>query len=193
MPWLLFAMKHPTAEEIVEMKARGYDRETIELARWQMERGQEAARLCEDISQAFRGVTLGSGIGLFQGQSLDDYADEAACAASRGRDEKEDWRRITAKDLDACHSSLNFFDAEGMRFHLPAFLTQDLLGGYNMGLVFHLAHVVAVDQTKFDLLSPEQRLSVRKYLLFLLSDPGEEFDRPHIQRALDGYWVCPAA
>ncbi|MHB1079430.1 MAG: DUF6714 family protein [Prosthecobacter sp.] len=186
-------MKYPTAEEITEMKTRGYEPETIRQAEWQMERGQEAKKLCEVISQAFHGVKLGRGIGLRQGLALDDYADEATQAAYRETDEKEDWRLIPAEDLNGYHSSLSFFDAEGMRFHLPAFLTQDLLGGYGMGLTFHLTHAVVVDQTKFNLLSPEQRQSVRSFLLFLLSDPNEKFDHPHIQRALDEYWLGPSS
>lgn len=173
------------------MKARGYEAETIRQAEWQMDRGQEAMKLCEVISNAFHGVKLGSGVGLFQGQGLDDYADEATCAAYRDKDEKDDWSRISAEDLNRCHSSLSFFDAEGMRFHLPAFLILDLQGGDRMGMTFHLTHAAVVDHTKFDLLSPEQRLSVRSFLLFLLSDPDEEFDHPHIQHALDHYWVCP--
>lgn len=185
-------MNYPTADEIAEMKSRGYDAETIRLAVQQMERGKEALKLCALIEAAFLGVTLGSGVGLFQAQGLDDYADEVTCAAYREKDEKDDWRRISAEDLNCCHSSLSFFDAEGMRFHLPAFLILDLQGGDRMGMTFPLAHAAVVDQTKFSLLSPEQRLSVRSYLLFLLSDPDEAFDHPHIQHALDHYWVCPA-
>lgn len=173
------------------MKVRGYEAETIRRAEWQMERGQEAMRLCEVISQAFHGVKLGSGIGLFQGQGLDDYADEATCAAYREKDEKEDWSRISAEDLNRCHSSLSFFDAEGMRFHLPAYLILDLQGCCDMGITFHLTYALG-DQPKFSLLSPEQRLSVRSFLLFLLDDPNQVFDHPDIQHALDHYWICAA-
>lgn len=184
-------MNYPTAADIAEMKTRGYEAETSRLAVQQMERGKEALKLCELIETAFHGVTLGSGVGLLQAQGLDDYADEVTCAAYREKDEKDDWRRITAEELNRCHSSLSFFDAEGMRFHLPAFLILDLQGGDRMGMTFHLAHAAVVDHTKFDLLSPEQRHSVRSFLLFLLSDPDEEFDHPHIQHALDHYWLCP--
>ncbi|MDI1315026.1 DUF6714 family protein [Prosthecobacter sp.] len=183
-------MKYPTAEEIAEMKVCGYEAETIRLAGQQMERGKEAMKLCGIIETAFHDVKLGTGIGLHEALGLDDYANAATCAAYREKDEKEDWRRIAAEELNGCHSSLSFFDAEGMRFHLPAFLILELQG-FGMGITFHLAHAIVVDQTKFSLLSPEQRLSVRMFLLFLLRDPGESFDHPHIQHALDFYWVCP--
>lgn len=156
------------------------------------ERSQEAMKLCEFIETSFHGVTLGSGIGLFQAQGLDYYEDEATCASYREKDEKEDWRRITSEDLNRCHSSLSFFDAEGMRFHLPAFLILDLKGGCDMGMAFQLTYALG-DSPKFSLLSPEQRMSVRSFLLFLLGNPAEKFDHPDIQHALDHYWVCPPA
>ena len=53
------------------------------------------------------------------GQGLDDdYEDAATCEALRLTDEKDDWSKIAVADLNQCYSSLSFFDAEGMRFHL---------------------------------------------------------------------------
>ena len=86
----------------------------------------EHRRIAVRIREAFAGVALGDGIGLWQGQALDDYADDAIIAESRSRDETEEWTRLSAGDLNRCHSSLSFFDAAGMRFHLPAFLLSEL-------------------------------------------------------------------
>jgi hypothetical protein len=55
-----------------------------------------------------------------QAQAIDDYEDEATCGRHLQDDEKEDWSRIPIEGLNRCNSSLSFFDAEGMRFHLPA-------------------------------------------------------------------------
>src|SRR5688500_17196676 len=84
--------------------------------------------LCDLIREAFAGVKLGNGIGLQEAQGIDDYADKETCARYRAGDEKEDWTRIPAEELSRCNSSLSFFDAEGMRFHLPAFLVAELQG-----------------------------------------------------------------
>jgi hypothetical protein len=43
--------------------------------------------------------------------------------------------------LNACYSSLSFFDAEGMRFPLPAFLIAELNGGYLQDMSFQLAYL----------------------------------------------------
>lgn len=45
----------------------------------------------------------------------------------RAKDERDDWEKISYKDIVKCQSSLHFFDEKGMRFCLPKFLIADLL------------------------------------------------------------------
>ena len=81
-------MKHPTEADIAEMRARGYDCSTIARAELQLERGIAAMDVVRAIEAAFDGVTLGRGVGLRQGQGLDEHEDDGTCAAYRERDEK---------------------------------------------------------------------------------------------------------
>ena len=185
-------MKYPSPADIAEMKARGYDATTIAEAEQQSKRWAAAQEVCRTIETAFAGVTLGDGVGLQQGQGLDDYADAATCAAYREKDEKDDWRRIPTEALNRCNSSLSFFDAEGMRFHLPAYLLADLRGEYRFGMAFSLTQIADFDRY-FRLLSDAQRQAVRAFLRYILDEPEYQFDRPHIRRALDDYWAAPAA
>lgn len=182
------AMKYPSPADIAEMKKRGYDPSTIAEAEEQSKRWVAAQEVARAIEAAFADVTLGKGIGLQEGQGLDDYEAAATCARYRTGDEKEDWHRIPAEALNRCHSSLSFFDAEGMRFHLPAFLLADLRGDYGMGMAFRLTHRWENFEIQFSLLSPEQRRAVRHYLLYIADDPDYQFDRPEILRALNDYW-----
>jgi len=140
------------------------------------------------IHEAFAGVTLGNGIGLHEAQTIDDYKDAATRAAERAGDEKEDWKTIPVSDLNACYSSLSFFDAEGMRFHLPAYLIAALDGEYLQDLSFQLAFLNDYTIGQFALLSSEQRAAVRAYLLHIVDDEAFDFSRPQIVRALDEYW-----
>ncbi len=140
------------------------------------------------IREAFRGVRLGSGVGLLEGQAIDDYADDATRKAYREQDEKNDWQRISVDALNRCNSSLSFLDAEGMRFHLPAFLIAELNGELNVDPIFHLTQLDDYAKSKLATLSSEQRKAVREFLLFLRDDPDYEFDRPQIERALSDYW-----
>lgn len=155
--------KYPSPSDIEEMKARGYDRSTIDQAVELSKRWHEAASIRSAIESAFSGVRLGNGVGLTEAQGLDDYADEATRAAYRAADEKEDWRRISADQLNKCNSSLSFFDDEGMRFHLPAYLVADLDGDYKFGLAYALTQTPILSE-QFRLLSKEQRAAVRRYL-----------------------------
>lgn len=171
------------------MKSRGYDAATIRLAEEQLERQCEADELCPIIETAFAEVKLGNGIGLYEAQAIDDYADDATRIAQRAGDEKDDWRKITSEELCICNSSLCFFDAEGMKFHLPAFLICDLKGEYGFGMMFCLCNACPGPDDQFRLLSREQRIVVRLYLLYLIHE--DSFDRPDIEYALNGYWAWP--
>ena len=186
-------MKYPSPADIAEMKARGYDSTTIAEAECQSKRWTLAQQVCQAIETAFSGVTLGGGVGLTEAQGLDDYADEATLAAYRSDDEKDDWHRIPVEALNHCNSSLSFFDAEGMRFHLPGYLLADLRGDYGFGVTFCLTHLSDHCLTQFALLSPAQRAAVRAFLLHILDDPDEEFHRSDITRALNEYWTDAAS
>jgi hypothetical protein len=143
------------------------------------------------VRSAFGGVTLGEGVGLRQGQGLDDYADERTLASYRAQDEKNDWSAIPVADLDRCSSSLSFFDADGMRFHLPAYLVADLEGSLQTAdVLFHLVYMAHGAASRFDTLSPAQREAVREFLLLQLSDAHREFEHPMIDAALRDYWTA---
>ncbi len=140
------------------------------------------------IRDAFACATLGRGVGLWQGQALDDYADEATIAEYRLRDEKDDWTRLTTEDLNRCHSSLSFFDADGMRFHLPAFLLAELEGTLSNGVMFTLTHLDDYGRSHFTSLTTAERNAVRQFLLLYTDNPDFTFEHPQIVRALNEFW-----
>lgn len=185
-------MKPPSLESIATMKQRGFDPERIKAEEARLEHYQDGLELCPIIEAAFADVKLGGGVGLFEAQGLDDYADAATCARYRADDEKDDWRRISSESLRRCNSSLSFFDAEGMRFHLPAYLLCELRGEYGFGMAFCLSQSYVTSPDKFSLLDSQQRIAVRQFLLHIVHDPAYDYDRPHIERALDEYWIWPS-
>jgi hypothetical protein len=145
-------------------------------------------RIADVIRNAFRGVTLGDGVGLLQAQGLDDYADSETLAHYRSQDEQDDWSRIPVSMLNSCSSSLSFFDAEGMRFHLPAYLIADLEGTLSQDVLFYLIDLEHGGTSKFEKLSKRQREAVRGFLFLRLDDPKHEFERPMIEETLLEYW-----
>lgn len=140
------------------------------------------------ISRAFSDVQLGSGIGLWEGDAIDDYRSEAEQTIARLRDEKLDWSRISADSLYRCEVSLCYFDAEGMRFHLPAFLLAEIDGELNSGPLFHLTSLDEFALSKFALFTVEQRRAVVAFLRWCLENPDYECSCTEINRALDEYW-----
>ncbi|QQL44614.1 DUF6714 family protein [Sulfuriroseicoccus oceanibius] len=181
-------MRRTTQAEIDDMRARGFDAETIRQAEFSEKRTAVADSLCDKVAEAFANVKLGDGVGLFEGQAIDNYETAEVRQQMRKKDEKEVWSQIESKHLNACHSSLSFFDSLGMRFHLPAFIVADLKGDYGMGMEFTLTHLDDYNRKKFGLLSPQQRQVVREYLQFLRQDPDSEFYYDDIDRALNEYW-----
>jgi hypothetical protein len=83
--------------------------------------------LITEIRTAFKNVNLEDGVGLWEGQGIDDYADSETIMNLRKKDERNNWDNIPYEDLVICRSSLSFFDAKGMRFCLPKFLIFDIL------------------------------------------------------------------
>jgi hypothetical protein len=78
------------------------------------------------IKSAFENVTLENGIGVWEAQGIDDYADVKTILELKSKDERANWQNISYQDLITCASSLSFFDEKGMRFCLPQFLLFDL-------------------------------------------------------------------
>lgn len=151
-------------------------------------------RVLNLIRSAFRDVTLGEGVGLRQANGLDDYADSLTLAAYRAQDEKNDWSAISFEDLNRYNSSPSFFDAEGMRFHLPAYMAAELQGALTCAdIIFHLVCFEHLGSSRFEKLTDSQRHAVREFLLLRLSDPNYEFERPMIEKALGEYWAVPQA
>ena len=180
-------MKYPLSEDIEAMRARGYD-PVLAKAQLLSSRWQEKERVKALIRSAFRAVVLGQGIGLDEAQGIDGYESKQCCAARRCADEKTNWAAITLEQLIACRSSLSFFDAAGMRFHLPAFLIADLDGDGEFGMDFSLTYSSQIQEI-FALLNSQQRESVRQFLHYILCEPNYSQSQEKIRSALAGYWA----
>lgn len=144
------------------------------------------------ITDAFAGVRLGDGIGLHEAEGIDDHENAETLARLRQGDEKENWAAIPTGDLHRCHSAFSFFDAKGARFHLPAFLIDDLKLPYggNFDAVSFLTRTVPLYPEKVALLDDAQRSAIRLYLRFFAAqDHCGDWDREDIRHALEGYWA----
>lgn len=140
-----------------------------------------------EIRLAFSDVTLGEGIGLWEAQAIDDYQTKEIQNKNREKDEKEDWSALSFDDLQRCHSSLSFFDAAGMRFHLPAFIIASVDNKVN-DPVYHLTQLDDYAKSKLTALNQAQRKSIVSYLNWCLGQEDYVFEHPAIRMALSEYW-----
>ena len=108
------------------------------------------------IRSAFAGVTLGDGIGLWEGNAIDDYGPRAP---ARAKDIRDDWSKIPQEDLRT-NSALCYVDAEGMRFLLPAYIIsapEDIMD-------FLCNEPGTRNEDRFQLLNQVQRQAIRNFL-----------------------------
>ncbi|MCP2026741.1 hypothetical protein L1276_001885 [Flavobacterium sp. HSC-32F16] len=134
--------------------------------------------LIAKIQIAFKDVKLEDGIGLWEAQGIDDYADAKTMLELRKKDERENWNAISDEDIYFCSSSLSFFDPKGMRFCLPKFLIFDILEQtivdgkefYSVDVVFTLGYNLEEHQkTRFSLLDRTQKECIICYLKYKLN------------------------
>jgi hypothetical protein len=152
----------------------------------------ETDRVASLIKAAFAGVKLGSGVSIRQGCGLDDYADENTLAALRAQDEKDDWRSISAYDLNQHHWGLCFLDSAGMLFYAPAIMLADLSEQLDFSAVFHLTCIGTGTNDRFALFNDEQKTAVQSFLMLHLNKSmSGSPDDYSIWFALDNYWKWP--
>jgi len=153
-------MKRLTPTDIEEMRNRGYDRSTISGAEAWLVICDRADELIAQIDVAFDGVMLCTGTGLWESDGIDDYRGPEELGLLREKDEKLDWRRIRADDLNHCNAAPSFLDAQGLYFHAPAFLTAELRGECNHDVIGRLIYNSFGSPEFRQLLTPAQRHAI---------------------------------
>jgi len=167
----------------------------------------DSKRLLSLIETAFDGVELGNGVSLHETIVIDHYGDSEERQIARRTDEKADWRRLVFDpELSEIHGvgGLTFYDAEGLRFHLPAYLSLAVLwassrlrGSFNSdifySLLYQLTSLNDYQLERFAILNEQQRMCVKEVLLYLHAYILFDFEtyESDIDRAIADYWSNP--
>ncbi|MEO0725819.1 MAG: DUF6714 family protein [Bacteroidota bacterium] len=157
----------------------------------------EKAKVIQQIHKAFAGVKLGQGVSLHETIIIDDYGGMKARQQARAGDEKMDWTKLVDDpELKSVYGigGISFFDAEGLRFHLPAYMCLALNSQYEdvtEGLIFTLISYDKYNQERFSTLNDQQRGAIIAFLIYLRKFEGNVYAyyEPKITKALAEYWL----
>ena len=153
-------------------------------------------QLLAAIEAAFHDVELGDGVSLHESVVIDKHGGPEDRRTARELDEKRDWRRLVV-DSELARiggfGGLNFYDAAGLRFHLPAYLSLAVIdferydaGETLEGLMHLLTDFCDYNLSRFNVLDDAQRHCVRDVLLHLREE--YELESVELDQAIGGYW-----
>lgn len=162
-------------------------------------------RLLDQIEQAFRHVTRGSGTTLHEAGVIDNYGTPQERAEARLLDTDTHWSQVDVISIDLGGASIGFLDEYGFRYYLPAYICATLRHGYSDifddfidsniydHTVYQLTPRSDRDTNRFKILDAPQSRCVARFLVLDLmldpydSDPDSVRDSNSYE-ALSAYW-----
>ncbi len=130
-------------------------------------------KLINEIKTAFKGVKLEDGIGLKEGNGIDDYASKEQLLAFRKQDERENWENIPFEDICNYECAFGYLDTKGMRFLMPQYMIADILWEeIEIAKIYLNSDPISIFESKFyfederlfSLFNPEQIQAVIHYI-----------------------------
>jgi hypothetical protein len=177
-------MNRVTPAFIERLKQDGFDVWTISLWEHWLTKTPELAAAIRHVECAFATTRLDAGIGLREGNAIDDYENDFERQQQRQLDEHLDWRQITIGSLNKYHVAWCYFDAQGVLFHLPAFLIADLNGNLDLEFVDNLIGGQFDSTGWIALLNDPQARAITEVLELLKHYPDYHNDTVRIDRAI---------
>ena len=154
----------------------------------------DTAPLIAEITAAFDGVSREGGIALSEGAVIDDYGCDEERAEARLLDTDTRWQDVTDDDITQHWASLEFTDAIGFRYYIPAWMIKDLRGynaqyGISSDAVSYLrtpsnAHTKEI----YRLLTPPQCKAIYHFVEFIANYGHKDYDGKKAATYLEGYW-----
>lgn len=134
--------------------------------------------LIAEITVAFDGVSRQDGVSLRESQVIDDYGSNEERAQARAQDTQARWQDVPDEDIGWSDAVLNFLDAKGFRYYIPAFIVWylkyvDIPNDWNDNpldsVVSHLARPSLADNRGLEhckILTQEQSKVIAHFLVF---------------------------
>lgn len=128
----------------------------------------DAARdaVIASIVAAFVGVGRGDGVTLHEADVIDGYGSDEMRREARKLDPETRWQDVPEADIEHYHWALSFFDAEGFRYYIPAYMTWTLRYAETSDsisadyTIYAFTHTPPNDDRQFALLDNVQRRAI---------------------------------
>ena len=157
--------------------AEEYERWLARMSKSRPELRTKRDVLVDDIRAAFSDVSRKGGTSLAEVEPLDAGASEQQCKRIRAQQRDKHWSGVDLRKHDPCGIGPAFLDPVGYRYHLPAYLIDQLTVGNHdldkvehdewMGqdsIVFSLTYTSDWSDEKQNLLNASQRRCVARFL-----------------------------
>ena len=151
---------------------------------------REIAELIEQIRIAFVEVTLGKGESLHQAHLEGAYWDDALWLAAKEKDPETRWQKVPDWKIESGASTLSFFDPEGWRFYIPAFMCWTLRNWRTSdsitsdSILWNLANTGEHWERRYRLLDCDQCEAIFDFLTFFDRYSGQD----DADKAIRAYW-----
>ena len=158
-----------------------------------MEHSENTQVLLALIREAFTDVYLEDGVSLHQTVVIDNYGSNAEMVQARLKDEKMDWQKLISKpellNINGI-GGLSFYDAKGLRFHLPAYLSSVVINpdlNISESLIFTLTHKSEYNDKRLSLLNPQMKHCISVILSYFCTLPNFVYCHTSIDKAMPFY------
>jgi len=151
-------------------------------------------QLISDIKIAFKDVLLKDGIGINEADRMEQQLRDVLIQKGRNLDRMwwESWRDIDDKYMASYSSVMDYMDAAGIKWVMPAYMTYIVKhykeGSFCVDSTIYTLEVGVKGSDNLDIYTVEQKRVIATFLTFMV-DVGEEWvDVESAQNALDTVW-----
>lgn len=151
-------------------------------------------QLTAEIEAAFKDAELNDGIGINEADRIEVGDRDAFIQKGRNLDRLwwRSWRDIEDKYIASYSSVMDFMDAEGLRWALPAYMIYIINhykeGSFSVDTTIYILEEGALGSDKRDIYTVEQKRVIAQFLQYMLTIGEEWVDVESAQIALDKVW-----
>jgi hypothetical protein len=151
---------------------------------------REAKTIILEIQEAFKNVKLDGGLTIHQAELEGAFTDQKTKLEARNKDPELFWWEVPDWKIENSHAALSFFDKDGFKFYMPAFMTWILKNGKKSRVVTTDCFINSLVPPSFTFnyislaLSLAQKHAVCRFLNFI----KKYYPHTKAKKALEYYW-----